>query len=431
MANRLGSRWAEGGNPSGMDLLMKSKHTGLVGNPLDMATVHEALKTPGLTRRKPPEVTKEGYKVIGRNDPFELGAADQAAFEKLGALLTAVDPSDLVGCGCGGSSSSHAGGSSTLSSPTNGARSSSGARPRTLEPHINAVVAARPLSPAKSPLARAAPSAADGSSGAFVDQFPPPPASESAASAHSVGGPPARPQTRMHRKPAPHGRGSKSSLSSIYTAVPTSSFHPGGVPDQRWVSQPQPLRRPDGPIRSPDALVDFGNRFAQSFGPAGPPRPNRAGSVRVRRVALQRSSSASASRPASRASLRQSDSRASMRSEALSYTSSVPSFGDGALSEPRSRGARRSNAPPPEPIVPLIAPVPAPLFAAKGGGGKSTYQHLQPSSSYGSLAKASPAMRQSQATLRLLIAEMMIGMREEHSASMASLHGGQSSGSLF
>ena len=30
-------------------------------------------------RRKPPEVTKEGYKVIGRNNPFELGAADQAA----------------------------------------------------------------------------------------------------------------------------------------------------------------------------------------------------------------------------------------------------------------------------------------------------------------------------------------------------------------
>ena len=271
-----------------------------------------------------------------------------------------------------------------------------------------------------------------------MDQFPLP----EEGGAVVVGGDgmqPAKTQMRGQRKlPASSAARKQGGFHAIYSQGPTPNFVPGGVPVRRrpLTSQANPgaarvlggdggaapsaamPARDPSTIRSPDALINFGTRFRSQALPAPFPEYGRSRS----RSSLGRSvSGGSLGRSASGASL-QSASGFSSASSLVSGTQRAPSRG----------GRRVGSAPfgkPKPPIVPLIAPVPEPLFAT-GADGRSQYGHLQPHSGLG-LGPKGPSMRYSQSTLRLLIAEMMMGLQDEHGdhhmASSSTLGGSRAS----
>lgn len=479
--SRHGSRWIDDqGRNTAMDLLMRSTHTGLVGNPLTKTALDSAIVAEEVPTSKLPACASDDYRVLGRSDPFDLAADDEAAFEKLGSILTTVDPIDH-----GSETTSRSDSRSKTPSPQPHSRPSSAtARPLSAS-------RGRPASPQPRPSSAAGSRAGGGgrgdaaggsSSSVYFDQFPhseeeeqqqhgadPTPAEIRAALRKSS---PQRPQTRKHREGGtspPSGDKvarrlhKQADFAAIYAQVPTSSYAPGGVPilpastyasphgsasllhassrgagagggrgaggGSRGVDMGIRTLRDPNTIRSPDALIDFGSRFnslgTRANGLSGTLRPPRA------------SRSRAGSRAGSRGSLGRTISTSSLAS-ASSFASSS-SLGDAgarqqnAMSRPGSRMKRVGSAPaikePKAPIVPLIAPVPAPLFSS-GPGGRSEYGYLHPRNV--GLGPGGPSMRYSQSTLRFLIAEMMLGLKDNvYTGSASTLgRGGDSAASL-
>jgi len=452
MHERDNSRWVDesSGRPSGMDKFMASSHSGVLGNPLTQESLTAALTQPGLARRDPPACATKGYSLLRRTDPFVLGAADRDAFAALNAMLTAVDPVELVGDNV---------------SPMSGS----------------------PTSPPKGGMAAGA-----SSSGAVVDQFPPPPPGseppgEPPTPASMLEAPPATaassaprvlgtdemkmpppgglPRSRPRSRPSsshprrPRSGGSSSSFtgspfSKIYgqpvqqTYLPTASAYfttgnqmlsqPFGRPPSAAPSyatgqhhtQPQPhasgggagggaggeqqRQRPKSrpstataqTLRSPAALANFGSRFAEQ-------RQSRPGT-------------------ASRSSLGRIGSAASLRSVETTGTSIPGAAGTEYRRLMRVQSAARSrNTESKHEPVPLIAPVPEPLFSESGrGGGYAAMEEGGAFEGQKYFDRSKAAVRKKifeassngqinhQGTLRLLLADMMYGLQDEHGDAM-------------
>ena len=100
-----------------------------------------------------------------------------------------------------------------------------------------------------------------------------------------------------------------------------------------------------------------------------------------------------------------------------------------SIAQQRARG-------PPTPSVPLIAPVPAPLREERRG--RSVDAGVEDASAMlggdSAAAMRYAALRaqggaQAQATLRMLIADMMLGMQDEHGSTLAHAASQQASAS--
>jgi hypothetical protein len=429
------SRWRDNsGRFTAMDLMMRASHSGVVGDPLTKTKLTAALTTSGSVRRQPPACASKNYALLGRSDPLELASADHAAFATLGAMLTAVDPLEITGApstlpGIGApekrphSASCVASGASIADSSSSSTR----ARGRSVPP-------VTPIS--------------------VVDQFPPPPSNAASSmeaspvgvranadeGSRSLGGEPLspaataqRPQTRRrlasqqsarHRhaqqqQRRDYGPSTAEAQQFNYSWSPSAYFAPGGIPLSRS-APPVPVPAscaalaaaavgghyvaaaaaaasagaaaerlaPSRPstasaetLRSPETLADFGARYARmAAGDArGPARPSSRGRPPVIR----------------------------------------PSTG-GVRSNPRLAGTRRPVAAVRPPSVPLIAPVPRPILTDKSG--RSLYGSSLASESDASLRHAPLKTRgeNAQVALRSLISDMMLGLKDEHGASLAS-----------
>ena len=478
-ARRPQSRWIDSeGRFTAMDRFMRPSHSGVLGNPLTSASLSTALVSRGgsggSARHKPPTCASKDYDVLGRTDPLALGASDQAAFDSLHAMLTAVDPDDLA---------------SRPASPLRSRTSSTAASRPMSAKHSKEAVGDGVADTTPTRQARGQ-SDDHGAADGVVDQFPPSPTpgddSDGArgfgvevsvaagrAGAHSsTSSPVRRPaprrshQQRRQSRPASGGwqqrsqqliqpwqqlssKGTTHSPASSYSWSPSSRFFPGAVPEHRPLVRPAPpasslqassaapwdssaartglpvagsshssLQRPSTAtsdrVRSPNVLASFGAKFAEEHGFAGH---------------VGHASSGGLIRPASRGStssfggggLRPSSSALSLRSDA-SGRSHASHASHARSMHSRSAGARK----PPEPIVPLIAPLPRPVLEKAGGRGRGPASHSELSStaSQASIGDSASAMRYAairaqggvaaQATLRLLIADMMVGMQDEH-----------------
>ena len=400
---------------------MRSSHSGVLGNPLTPETLTAALDQPATTRRQLPACASKSYSVLGRTDPLALGAADHAAFATLNEMLTAVDPDELA---------------SRPASP-----------PPLMQKPAASSSAAADGSTSRGRGRGAAPSGAPAGAPAYVDQFPPPPGTGShAASPFFDGSPPPRhfagaPPDGMARRPVSQqssrrGRSATRLRGSpgAYAATPAQHtynwsasrrFTPGGVPPANGaaaasaaaadVERPRtaPLSRTSSAtsetLRSPGVLSNFGKSFAAQ------PRPGSRGLLRPSGSAasLRSTTSVRTDRPV-RGALQGSEvmSDAMARSLARSFYSSR----DGL-----TNGFKPRTAKPAAPIVPLIAPVPTPLLAKHGGAGYAAVdaaaaaQQAHAARQYSSLAASD-----TQNSLRLVIADMMMGLQSEHGASLAS-----------
>ena len=437
---------------------------------LDSAIVAEEVPTSKL-----PACASGDYRVLGRSDPFDLAADDEAAFEKLGSILTTVDPVDH-----GGETTSRSDSRSKTPSPQPHSRPSSAtARPLSAS-------RGRPASPQLRPSSAAGSRAGGGgrgdaaggsSSSVYFDQFPhseeeeqqqhgadPTPAEIRAALRKSSPQRPRResivrvgprhppairsrvgctskptslPSTRrcpptvmlraacpscrrarMHRRTA---RRRCSTHPAVVQALAAAEAQAAAAAAWIWGSA---LCADPNTIRSPDSLIDL----------AAASLPRHSGERPLRDTST---AAPSRSRAGSRGSLGRTISANSLAS--ASSFASTSSLGDAgsrqqnAMSRPGSRMKRVGSAPaikqPKAPIVPLIAPVPAPLFSS-GPGGRSEYGYLHPRNA--GLGPGGPSMRYSQSTLRFLIAEMMLGLKDEvYTGSASTLgRGGDSAASL-
>ena len=92
MTRRAQSRWVG----TSMDTFMQPAHSGVLGNPLTEEALSAAMAQPAVVRHQPPACASKHYSVLGRADPLELGAADQAAFASLDSMLSTVNKEEII-----------------------------------------------------------------------------------------------------------------------------------------------------------------------------------------------------------------------------------------------------------------------------------------------------------------------------------------------
>lgn len=408
MARRQQSRWVG----TNMDTFMRQSHSGVLGNPLTEGNLMAAINQPGNVRRQPPACASKHYAVLGRTDPLAISAADEAAFASLDAMLSEVDRQELE--------------SRSNAVPTFGSSSPSQARPSS----SSRGGGGRSSAPSQAP----APAA-------FVDQFPPPPPGSSPPGASPTHGPDGsapraferptsqqssrsrlRPPSRRGGGRRTHGPSTLATQQHNYSWSASSKFMPGAIPPgRRAAAASESPSRPSRPstatsatLRSPDVLAAFGSKFAGAAGSRPATGNSKASASRPGSRGGGSRSAASLLRPSSSGTSFYSDSAVSTMSEAQArgLARSFFSVADGQTNGFRPRPAQR------EPIVPLIAPVPKPLLA-KGGYGITDAASAQ--SKAVRQFQALQAQGGAQAHLRLVIADMMLGLQDEHHASLAAL----------
>ena len=442
MSRRHGSRWvdAEGRQGTGgMDLFMRSAHSGVPGDPLTVSQIHSALEHPGDRRKHLPHAANPNYGALGRSDPLALGKNDEMAFAYLRRSLVDVDTSgdDIK---------------------SDAAPSAAGSR---ASPNLGSLPPSRSKSPSPTPPHMRALDPAERSTAtrsADADMLP-----TSVRDATMTRVATASPGRRTRPKSRGSTPGSRAQtpkkFQDIYTEGPRTKprfiaqpHTPGEINAQKippppWHAQPiwadesggaqagaaaqEPAKRAPRPVaastlRSPDALVGFGARFAASMsGGNQAERPgSRGGGFGGGEFRTGTGAGTHAARSFLSAGGVSSVPRAGSRGRLMR-----PASSQRLLQRPRTAlGASPSQASLPS----LLMRVPEPLLKSKAGG-VSPYQpvsELEPwvAGSPEVAAEAKAAMRHAslverssagntQSSLRLLIAEMMLGMQHEFTAS--------------
>jgi hypothetical protein len=392
---------------------MRPSHSGILGNPITPSQLTSALTAPGSTRSSPPHAAKKNYNLLGRTDPLSLGTADLAAFSKLDTMLAEVkEPPPSV--------SSSAAASRPLSASGGGTGRIKGVVDNGGNHQVNG----------------------------SVEHFPPAPGPRAGLQTLS----PARPQTRTRRQQQQQQR-NKSRPGDSFVAVynqqtpPRSGTFGGGAQHgqkaARAAAPPDPPEEYRGPglnrpravdderrnrLRSPETLLSFGAKFAggRDHGSFGRPGTHSG----LRRTASSSGTLRSDTSFISAGGVSSQD-RQPLPSPAFASSTRGSLHSRGSLSRSTSRGGLR---PPNGEWGPLLSSVPKPLLAENG---VSPYEPVLDSSTLfsNSLSGASYAGREmtqrqysafraaeasTQSTLRLLVAQMMLGLQEQHVHSLAS-----------
>ena len=405
------SRWvdAEGGGCSSMDRLMRPLHSGTLGCPLTSPVLAASLRHHPERSKEPPAITNKWYAVFGRSDPYVLNTGDMEAFEKLETMLEPVDMSRP------GSGHVHVRPSSPF-----------------VQPAVTTTTASFSQDPARGGM----------DANAAHDNFPLPPGAQSGQSdgddddddeCERRGGAAAATQTvsrtasrgsradgmrtRHPRASRPAARrqltkaaAEKATLSALY--LPSSRML-GAIPPARAkrASTPQMLPIP-ATVRSPEALLSFGQRFAEC----------------ERRDATRQPVSTHGSRPRSRGSAaggagaRPSMSRAESRDSIASGQSSLADCHSYAGADALSQHSRALSRPASRATFStlLLTPVPRPLFSR--GNGRSAYdaseaamriRRAQAAIRYEALAALPGEADARSSELRLLASEILSGVRDD------------------
>ena len=429
------SRWLDkkGRGAGSMDKLVRRCHSGTLGSPIDRATLMTAVTLPPQRRVQPPACSDDDYDVMGRRDRFELEPDDEAAFEHLEQLLESVaEPA-------------------TQSS----SRPGSGQRQLHLREAADAVSDAVSVVEAMTPAgAESWPVAALPTGEGIEDHFPPPPLGIDGELGAPVLDPTRRPRVdesdAAHAMAAGYGNGHGRPPRPKARRRPRSTRQPASVFDL-YLPMPSMLAAKRTALHSSGALRPMTPAVPHSSlsRAASVGEVSRSSSgVDARRTGLAGSPHLQPRHVVTATSLRSPDVLASFGTRyaaatsakarptsALSSSSSVRGLHGGAGgttmgSLPRSRppsSRPRSAASTPPPLVPLMNPVPQPLFGNRRGYGMSTgalggwasesQLSLGSATAAGSTARLKAEYgRDPQSSMRMMLAEMMLGLRNTHSA---------------